>query len=127
MNSIEIERKRTIAKLVLVVSTILLIALLLVQFTDIFSFETVIGDSSSTTDLTTAYEQIKEKYDQNTAKIKIYNENAENLNASANTLKSYADKKIPKYAIGAGISLILGLWISTVFLYTMERRTLFKK
>ncbi len=126
MNSIE--QKRTIAKLVLVVSTILLIVLLLVQFyPEIFSSSSVIGDSTSTTDLKTAYEQIQEKYKTSTEQIKVYKENAENLNTSTNELKSYADKKIPKYAIGGGISLILGLWISTVILYIRERRTLFKK
>lgn len=126
MNSIE--QKRTIAKLVLAGSTTLLIVLLLVQFyPEIFSSSSVIGDSPSTTDLKTAFEQIQEKYKTNTEQIKIYKENAENLNTSTNVLKSYADKKIPKYAIGSGISLILGLWFSTVILYTMERRTLFKK
>lgn len=126
MNSIE--QKRTIAKLVLVVSTILLIVLLLVQFyPKIFSSSSVIGDSTSTTDLKTAYEQIQEKYKTSTEQIKVYKENAENLNTSTNELKSYTDKKIPKYAIGGGISLILGLWISTVILYIKERRTLFKK
>lgn len=126
MNSIE--QKRTIAKLVLAGSTTLLVVLLLFQFyPDIFSSSQVIGDSSSPNDLKKAYDQLKKEYDQDTAKINTYKENAEKLNVSTNEIKGYADKKIPKYGIGAGISLIAGLWISTVILYIKERRTLFKK
>lgn len=127
MNSIE--RKRTIAKLVLIVSTTLLILLILVQF-----FPTVISSIQTTTDtppppknLKDAKNLLLDKYKENTLKIKTDEEKSKELNDSIALLNSYADKKIPMYAIGAGISIIVGLWISTLILYFKEREDLFKE
>ncbi len=126
MNSIE--RKRTIAKLVLVISIALLVVLSLSLFYPIIvSISPQITDSSSTDGLRTAYDQLKQEYDKNTAKINTAWDKTKELNNSITVLNSYTDKKIPKYAIGAGISIILGLWISTVILYIRESRNLFKE
>jgi len=122
-----LEQKKTFAKLVLVASVALIILLILIQFfPDIFS-QSASGNSSSDLNLNTVYQQLDEKYKENTAMINTANENAENLNISANELKSYSDKNISKYAIGGGISMILGLWLSTIIFYIKESKDLFRK
>ncbi|GEM_PF-6712626 len=126
MNSIE--KRRTVAKIVLVLSTALLILLLLTQFyPEIFFFTRSTDTPPSITNLKDAHKDLIDRYTEYNNRISAANESAENLNASINTLNGYADKKIPRYAIGAGISIILGLWISTVILYVKVSRDLFKE
>ncbi len=122
-----VEKRRTVAKIVLVLSTTLLVLLLLTQFTNIFSSSQTTTDSSSPADLEPAYDQFKQKYDDNSANIKIAQIKTNELNNSITELNSYVDKNIPKYAMGAGISIIVGLWVSTVILYIKARRDLFKE
>jgi len=122
-----VEKRRTVAKIVLVFSTTLLVLLLLTQFTDLFSPSSTTTETSSTTDLKSIYDQLKQKYDENTEKIKTAQIKTDELNSSISELNSYADKKTPRYAIGAGISIIVGLWIATIILYIKVSRDLFKE
>lgn len=119
--------KRTIAKLVLVISTILLVAAVMnLLFPDVLSSILMPTGPSSPKDLDSAYDQLKKQYNDRNDKINEANENAKKLNDKTSILKSYADKNIQKYAIGGGLSIILGLWISTIILYIKESRGLFK-
>ncbi len=121
------EMKRTIAKLVLVISTILLVAAVMnLLFPDVLSSILMPTGPSSPKDLDSAYDQLKKQYNDRNDKINEANENAKKLNDKTSILKSYADKNIQKYAIGGGLSIILGLWISTIILYIKESRGLFK-
>lgn len=121
------ETKRTIAKFILVISVIMLIFVLVSQFfPDLLSSAPITGASSSK-DLKTAYDQIQSKYKTISEEISVHNKNVEDLNASISQLNGYAGNKYSKYAIGTGISLIIGLWISTVILYMIEKKNLFNK
>lgn len=125
MNSIE--RKRTIAKIVLVISLILLVVFSLNLF-----FPEIFGgsherSSSQVKDLETERKEIIIKYYEYREQIEAAEKNTNELDESIAKLGSYADKKVPKYAIGAGLSIVLGLWISTIILYLKISRDLFKE
>lgn len=121
-----IEQRKNIAKIVLVVSITLLILLLFLQFYPGNSGTQTTIDSSPA-DLNSAYDQIKKEYNDNNAKINIAQIKTNELNNSISELNSYSDKNIPKYAIGAGIGIIIGLWISTIILYIKIKKDLFKE
>jgi predicted PurR-regulated permease PerM len=121
-----IEQKKNIAKIVLVVSMMLLILLLFLQFYPGNSGTQTTIDSSPT-DLKSAYDQIKKEYNDNIAKINTAQIKTNELNKSISELNSYSNKNIPKYAIGGGIGIIIGLWISTIILYIKVKKDLFKE
>lgn len=122
------EGKNNLAKIVLVISIMLLVAVLINMFFPGLLLSTSTASTpSSQEDLESVYDQLKKQYDERTDKINKANENSENLNTATSELKSYADKNIPKYAIGGGLSIILGLWISTIILYIKEKKSLFKE
>lgn len=122
------EGKNNLAKIVLVISIMLLAAVLInMFFPGLLLSTSTTSTPSSQEDLESVYDQLKKQYDERTDKINKANENSENLNTATSELKSYADKNIPKYAIGGGLSIILGLWISTIILYIKEKKSLFKE
>ncbi len=122
------EGKNTLAKIVLVISIMLLAAVLINMFVPgLLISKSTTSTPSSQEDLESVYDQLKKQYDERTEKINKANENSENLNTATSELKSYVDKNIPKYAIGGGLSIILGLWISTIILYIKEKKSLFKE
>lgn len=121
-----IEQKKNIAKIILVVSIMLLILFLFLQFyPDNSGIQATID--SSPTDLKIAYDQIKREYYANSENINLVQIKTNELNNSISKLNSYRDNNIPKYAIGAGISIIIGLWISTLILYLKIKKDLFKE
>ncbi len=122
------ERKNTLAKIILVISILLLAASVInLLFPGLFSSTSNAGESSSQKDLESVYKQLQEQYNEKSEKIREANENAKEMSDKTSELKGYADKNIPKYAIGGGLSIILGLWISTIILYIKEKRSLFKE
>jgi len=121
-----IEQRKNIAKIVLVVSLMLLILLLFMQFYP-GNLGTQITIDPSPIDLKSAYDLIKKEYNDNTAKIDTSQIKTNEINNSISTLNSYSDKIIPKYVIGAGIGIIIGLWISTIILYLKVKKDLFKE
>jgi len=126
MNSIE--GKRNIAKIVLVISV-----MLLVVFSVNLFFPEILGGSpekeSSTQikDMKTEYEEINIKYDNYQEQIVAAEKNTREINQSIAKIGSYADNNVPKYAIGAGVSIIVGLWLSTIILYIKINKDLFKE
>ena len=122
------EGKNTLAKIVLVISIMLLAAVLInMFFPGLLSSTSNADESSSQKDLGSAYEDLKNEYDKNSGKIKEANENAKGLNIKTDELNGYKDKNLPKYAIGGGLSIILSMWISTIIFYFKEKRSLFKE
>lgn len=79
------------------------------------------------TDLKSAYDQINKEYDDNSVKINAAQIKTNELNNTISELNSYSNKNIPKYAIGAGIGIIIGLWISTIILYIKMKKDLFQE
>lgn len=122
------ERKNTLAKIVLVISILLLAASVInLLLPGLLSSTSNAGESSSQGDLGSVYKQLQEQYNEKSEKIREANENAKDMSDKTSELKGYADKNTPKYAIGGGLSIILGLWISTIILYIKEKRSLFKE
>jgi len=121
-----IEQRKNIAKIVLVVAMILLVLLLVILFYPGNSGTQTTIDSSPT-DLKGAYDQIKKEYNDNTALINTAQIKTNELNNSISDLNGFRDKNIPKYAIGAGIGIIIGMWISTIVIYIKVKKDLFKE
>ncbi|MBU4076552.1 MAG: hypothetical protein KKI06_07575 [Euryarchaeota archaeon] len=122
------ERKNTLAKIVLVISILLLAASVInLLLPGLLSSTSTASVSSSQEDVGLVYEDLKNEYDKNSGKIKEANDNAKDLKIETDELNGYKDKNIPKYAIGGGLSIIMGLWISTIILYIKEKRSLFKE
>jgi hypothetical protein len=119
-----IEQRKNTAKIVLIVSMIILIYLLFLQFYPGNSGTQTTIDSHPT-DLKSTYDQIKKEYNDNTAKINTAQIKTKELNNSISELNSYSNKNISKYAIGAGIGIIIGLWISTIIIYIKIKKDLF--
>ena len=121
------EKSKTVAKLIFFISMILLISLIVILINPFnFSDSTISEEKPDSTDLNEARDNIIEKFEDYSGKIKKSTDNANTLNASINELNTYTDN-IPKYAIGGGISFIIGLWISTYFIYRKERNELFEE
>lgn len=122
------ERKNTLAKIVLVISILLLAASVInLLLPGLFLSTSNAGESSSQEDLGSVYKQLQDQYNEKSENIREANENAKEMSDKTSELKGYVDKNIPKYAIGGGLSIILGLWISTIILYIKEKRSLFKE
>ncbi len=122
------EGKNTLAKIVLVISIMLLVAVLINMFFPGLLLSTSTASTpSSQEDLESVYHDLQKQYDDRTEQIKKAEEKTVNLNDMNSELKSYADNNIAKYAIGGGLSIILGLWISTIILYIKEKKSLFKE
>ncbi len=122
------EGKNTLAKIVLVISIMLLAAVLInMFFPGLLLSTSTTSTPSSQEDLESVYNDLQKQYDDRTEQIGKAKEKTINLKDMNNELKSYADDNIPKYAIGGGLSIILGLWISTIILYIKEKRSLFKE
>lgn len=121
-----IEQRKNIAKIVLFLSTTLLVLIMLSQlYPDIFSPGGNTDVTSEAVDLGTAHKDILDRYDDYNKKISEFNGNSNSVNDEINEIKSYSDKTNPKYAIGAGISIIVGIWISTIIFYRKASRDLF--
>jgi len=126
MNSIE--GKRNIAKIVLVISVMLLVVFSLnLFFPGFFGGSQEKESSSQVKDLEAEYEEIKMKYDIYQEQIVAAEKNTMEINQSITKIGSYADNNVPKYAIGAGFSIIAGLWLSTIILYFKISKDLFKE
>lgn len=126
MNSIE--GKRNIAKIVLAISVMLLVVFSVnLFFPGIFGGSQEKKFSSQVKDLETEYEEIKIKYDDYQEQIVAAEKNTKEMNQSIAKIGSYANNNVPKYAIGAGVSIIAGLWLSTIILYFKISKDLFKE
>lgn len=122
------ERKNTLAKIILIISILLLAAsVIYLLFPNFFSSTSNADKSYSKDNIESVYQQLQDKYNENYKKINKDNENAKDLKSKTDELNGYKDKTIPKYAIGGGLSIILGLWISTIILYFKEKKSLFKE
>ncbi len=122
------EGKNTLAKIVLVISIMLLAAVLInMFFPGLLLSTSTTSTPSSQKDLGSAYEDLNNEYDKNSGKIKEANEKSKDMKSKTDELNGYKDKTIPKYAVGGGLSIILGLWISTIILYFKEKKSLFKE
>lgn len=121
------EKSKTVAKLIFFISMILLISLIVILINPFnFSDSTSSEEKPDTTDLKKAHENIIEKFEDYRSKIETSRHHADDLNVSINELKTYTNE-LPKYAIGGGISFIIGLWMSTYILYRKERNELFEE
>lgn len=122
------EGKNTLAKIVLVISVMLLAAVLInMFFPGLLLSTSTTSTPSSQKDLGSAFQDLQDEFDKNSGKIKEANENAKDMKIETDELNGYKDKNIPKYAIGGGLSIILGMWISTIILYFKEKKSLFKE
>lgn len=122
------EGKNTLAKIVLVISILVLAASVIYLFSPtLFSPPSNAGGTSTPKDLESAYKDLQEEYNRNDNDINEANKNANGLKIETDELNGYKDKNIPKYAIGGGLSIILGMWISTIILYFKEKKSLFKE
>lgn len=122
------KRKNTLAKIILVISILLLAASVIYLLSpNLFSSISNAGGNSPPENIESAYKDLQDKYNENYKNINEDNENANDLKSKTDELNGYKDKTIPKYAIGGGLSIILGLWISTIILYFKEKKSLFKE
>lgn len=123
-----IETKRNITKLILVISVILLVVSSVnLLFPETFGWGHENGASPPAIDLETEFKEIKMKYDNYQEKIAEVEKNTNEMNQSIVKIGSYANNDLPKYATGAGISIIVGTWLSTIILYFRISRDLFKE